>query len=33
MTLDTIFRLGSMTKAVTSVAAMHLVERGKLQFD
>jgi methyl acetate hydrolase len=31
MTLDTIFRLASMTKAVTSVAAMQLVEQGKLQ--
>src|SRR6266446_9942682 len=28
MTLDTIFRLASMTKAVTSVAAMQLVEQG-----
>ena len=33
MTLDTIFRLASMTKAVTSVAAMQLVEAGKLQLD
>src|SRR6516165_10601895 len=33
MTLDTIFRLASMTKAVTSVAAMQLVEQGKLQLD
>ncbi|MBV9199179.1 MAG: beta-lactamase family protein [Alphaproteobacteria bacterium] len=33
MTLDTIFRLASMTKAVTSVAAMQLVELGKLQLD
>src|SRR5262249_24782834 len=31
--LDTIFRLASMTKAVTSVAAMQLVEQGKLQLD
>jgi methyl acetate hydrolase len=30
MTLDTIFRLASMTKAVTSVAAMQLVEQGKI---
>jgi len=33
MTADTIFRLASMTKAVTSVAAMQLVEQGKLQLD
>src|SRR5712672_3206279 len=33
MTVDTIFRLASMTKAVTSVAAMQLVEQGKLQLD
>src|SRR6266446_904017 len=33
MTPDTIFRLASMTKAVTSVAAMQLVERGRLQLD
>jgi CubicO group peptidase (beta-lactamase class C family) len=33
MTLDTIFRLASMTKAVTSVAAMQLVEKGKLELD
>ena len=32
-TLDTIFRLASMTKAVTSVAAMQLVEQGKLQLE
>ena len=30
MALDTLFRLQSMTKAVTSVAAMQLVEQGKL---
>ncbi len=30
---DTIFRMASMTKAVTSVAAMQLVEQGKLQLD
>jgi methyl acetate hydrolase len=30
MTVDTVFRLASMTKAVTSVAAMQLVEQGKL---
>jgi methyl acetate hydrolase len=33
MTRDTIFRLASMTKAVTSVAAMQLVEKGKLDLD
>src|SRR5438105_4247047 len=33
MTPDTIFRLASMTKAVTSVAAMQLVEQGRLQLD
>lgn len=30
MTLDTVFRIASMTKLVTSVAAMQLVEQGKL---
>src|SRR3984893_8475472 len=33
MTLDTVFRIASMTKAVTSVAGMQLVEQGKLQLD
>src|SRR6266567_4462233 len=33
MTFDTIFRIASMTKAVTSVAAMQLVEQGKLQLE
>ena len=33
MTPDTIFRIASMTKAVTAVAAMQLVEQGKLQLD
>jgi CubicO group peptidase (beta-lactamase class C family) len=33
MTLDTVFRLASLTKAVTSVAAMQLVEQGKLTLD
>jgi methyl acetate hydrolase len=33
MTTDTIFRLAAMTKAVTSLAAMQLVEQGKLQLD
>src|SRR5436190_12132802 len=30
MTLDTVFRIASMTKVITSVAAMQLVEQGKL---
>jgi methyl acetate hydrolase len=33
MTRDTIFRIASMTKAVTSVAAMQLVEQGRLRLD
>jgi CubicO group peptidase (beta-lactamase class C family) len=33
MTPDTVFRIASMTKAVTSVAAMQLVEQGKLKLD
>ena len=33
MTCDAIFRIASMTKAVTSVAAMQLVEAGKLDLD
>jgi methyl acetate hydrolase len=33
MTVDAVFRIASMTKAVTSVAAMQLVEAGKLQLD
>ena len=33
MTLDTVFRIFSMTKAITSVAAMQLVERGKIELD
>ena len=33
MTLDTVFRIASMTKAVTSVAALQLVEQGKLRLD
>jgi len=33
MTPDTLFRIASMTKAVTSVAAMQLVERGLLALD
>jgi methyl acetate hydrolase len=33
MSLDTVFRIASMTKAITSVAAMQLVEQGKLSLD
>src|SRR5947209_6067062 len=33
MTVDTIFRLYSMSKAITSVAAMMLVDDGKLSLD
>src|SRR6266404_7727410 len=33
MTLDSVFRIASMTKAITSVAAMQLVERGKLALE
>jgi CubicO group peptidase (beta-lactamase class C family) len=33
MTLDTVFLVASMTKAVTGVAAMQLVEQGKLTLD
>jgi CubicO group peptidase (beta-lactamase class C family) len=33
MTLDTVCRIYSMTKAVTSVAAMQLVEEGRLSLD
>ena len=33
MTPDSVFRITSMTKAVTSVAAMQLVEQGRLQLD
>jgi methyl acetate hydrolase len=33
MTPDTVFRIASMTKAVTSVAAMQLVEHGRLALD
>jgi methyl acetate hydrolase len=33
MTLDTVFRIASMTKAVTCVAAMQLVEQGMLAVD
>jgi CubicO group peptidase (beta-lactamase class C family) len=33
MTPDTVFRIASMTKAITSIAAMQLVEQGKLARD
>jgi methyl acetate hydrolase len=33
MTLDTVFWIASMTKAVTATACMQLVERGELQLD
>src|SRR6185436_19783487 len=33
MTLDTVFWIASMTKAITGVAAMQLVELGKLALD
>jgi methyl acetate hydrolase len=33
MTVDTVFRIASMTKPVTCVAAMQLVEQGKLTLD
>ncbi|HEX3952482.1 MAG TPA: serine hydrolase domain-containing protein [Stellaceae bacterium] len=33
MTRDTVFRIASMTKAITSVGAMQLVEEGKLSLD
>ena len=33
ITHDTVFRIASMTKAITSVAAMQLVEQGKLSLD
>src|SRR5712691_1530462 len=33
MTVDTVFWIASMTKAITSTAAMQLVERGKLALE
>src|SRR4051812_41532973 len=33
MTRDTVFRVASMIKTITSVAAMQLVEQGKLSLD
>ena len=33
MSMDTVFRIASMTKAVTGVAAMQMVERGKLSLE
>jgi len=33
MTVDTVFRIASMTKAITGAAAMQMVEQGKLSLD
>ena len=33
MSMDTVFRIASMTKLVTSIAAMQLVEQGKLKLN
>jgi methyl acetate hydrolase len=33
MSHDTVFRIASMIKVVTSVAAMQLVEQGKISLD
>jgi CubicO group peptidase (beta-lactamase class C family) len=33
MSLDTVFRIASMTKAITATAAMQMVEQGKLALD
>ncbi|HEY1931433.1 MAG TPA: serine hydrolase domain-containing protein [Acetobacteraceae bacterium] len=33
MTLDTVFRIASMTKAITGTAAMQMLERGRLSLD
>jgi methyl acetate hydrolase len=33
MTLDSVFRIASMTKAITSIAAMQMVEQGKLALE
>ncbi len=33
MTTDTVFRIASMTKAITATAAMQLVEQGRLSLD
>jgi methyl acetate hydrolase len=33
MTLDSVFRIASMTKAVTGTAAMQLVEQGRIGLD
>src|ERR1700721_1163162 len=33
MTLDSVFWIASMTKAVTTAAAMQMVEQGKLKLD
>jgi methyl acetate hydrolase len=33
MTMDTVFAIASMTKAITATAAMQFVERGQLKLD
>ena len=33
MSTDTVFRIASMVKLLTSIAALQLVERGKLKLD
>jgi CubicO group peptidase (beta-lactamase class C family) len=33
MTMDTVFRIASMTKAITATAAMQMVEQGRLSLD
>ena len=33
MTLDTVFRIASMTKAITAIAALQLVEQGRLTLE
>jgi CubicO group peptidase (beta-lactamase class C family) len=33
MTIDSVFRIASMTKAITGIAAMQMVEQGKLSLD
>ena len=33
MTVDSVFRIASMTKAITAAAAMQLTEQGKLSLD
>ena len=33
MTLDSVFRIASMTKAITATAAMQLIETGRIRLD